>query len=498
MSRTVRCATHTFALALTFAAPGPALAQDASTPGWNQFRGPNATGIATVSKAPPVDFGPGRNMLWKADLPVGHSSPVIWGDRLFLTAFDAKAERLLVLALDRKTGKELWRQAIAYEKLGNIQAVSTPATATPVVDGSRVYIYFAMAGLFAYELDGKPAWNLPIPFEQTQFGSGTSPMLAGDRLILNRAANAESFITAIDRRSGKELWRVTRTPPGGPGHSTPVLVGEQLVVHGSGRIESYDLATGTRRWWVTAPTSGTSTPAVVGDMIYVATWTPFGEADQIRPLPDFATLIRDHDADKSGTINQAEMKSSGIVVASRPDVPDVPGASFGVPFVDQDKDGEMAAKEWEFVLQAVEKMKMVQHGLLAIRTDGQGDVTATHVAWRENKSIPEVPSPLVFGQHVYYVRNGGILSCLDVASGKVLYRERLGAPGPFYSSPVEAGGRLYVGSGEGLMVVFAPGGTMNVLARNDLGAPIYATPAFAPEGILYVRTTSALFAFGER
>jgi outer membrane protein assembly factor BamB len=485
---------------LSVAAAGAARAQAPTKPDWAQFRGPNATGIAAVTKAPPVEFGPDKNVVWKADIPIGHSSPVIWGDRLFLTAFDAGKERLLVLALDRKTGKELWRREIAYEKLGNMQAVSTPATATPVVDGERVYVYFAAAGLFAYDLDGAPAWTLPIPFSQTQFGSGTSPVLAGERLILNRAANEESFILAVDRRTGKELWRVTRTPPGGPSHSTPVIVGDQVVVHGFGKVESYELATGTLRWFVNVRTSGESTPAVVGDMIYVATWNGGGEADQVRTMPDWATLLKEHDADKSGTISEGEMKASGVTVLTRPDVPGVPGTSFGVPFMDQDKNGEMTADEWAFVLKQIEMLKTTPnpHGLLAIRTDGEGDVTATHVAWRENTAIPEVPSPLVVDRHVYYVRNGGILSCLDVASGKVLYRERVGAPGAYYASPIAAGGHVYLGSGDGVMTVLAPGDTMTVLARNDLGEPIYATPAVAPEGILYVRTTSALYAFGEQ
>jgi outer membrane protein assembly factor BamB len=178
-------------------------------------------------------------------------------------------------------------------------------------------------------------------------------------------------------------------------------------------------------------------------------------------------------------------------------MPGVPGASFGMPFVDRDKNGEMSAEEWAFVLEMSKKI-VVEHGLLAIGTDGHGDVTNSHVIWRENRAIPEVPSPLVFENRVYDVRNGGVLSCLDVVSGKVLYRERLGAPGPFYSSPVEAGGRLYIGSGEGLMLVLAPGDKLNVLARNDLGEAIYATPAVSPEGILDVRTPAALYAFGER
>jgi outer membrane protein assembly factor BamB len=164
---------------------------------------------------------------------------------------------------------------------------------------------------------------------------------------------------------------------------------------------------------------------------------------------------------------------------------------------DRDKDGELTAEEWGAFLGTAKKMT-VEHGLLAIRTDGRGDVTSSHVIWRENRSIPEVPSPLVLGDRVYMVRNGGVLSCLDVTSGKLVYRGRLGTPGPFFSSPIAAGQHLYMGSGDGVMAVVAAGDTLKVLARNDLGEPIFATPAVSSEGVLYVRTASALYAFGDR
>jgi outer membrane protein assembly factor BamB len=172
---------------------------------------------------------------------------------------------------------------------------------------------------------------------------------------------------------------------------------------------------------------------------------------------------------------------------------------MAVPFaaVDADKNGEVAAAEWAGLLATVDGFK-AEHGLLAIKPGGRGDVTATNVAWRENRSVPEVPSPLVYDSRVYVVRNGGILTCLDAATGRVVYRERLGAPGPYYSSPIEAGGRLFIGSGDGALVVVAPGDVLKVLARNELGEPIFATPAVSPEGTLYVRTPSALYAFAER
>ena len=172
---------------------------------------------------------------------------------------------------------------------------------------------------------------------------------------------------------------------------------------------------------------------------------------------------------------------------------------MAVPFalLDADKNAELTAPEWAGLLAVIEK-NTIDHGLLAIRAGGRGDVTASQVVWRENRAIPEVPSPLVYENRVYYVRNGGIITCLDSATGRLVYRTRLGAPGAYFSSPIAAGRRLFVGSGDGALVVFAPGDELKVLARNAFGEPIFATPAVSPDGILYVRTPSALYAVGER
>jgi outer membrane protein assembly factor BamB len=138
-----------------------------------------------------------------------------------------------------------------------------------------------------------------------------------------------------------------------------------------------------------------------------------------------------------------------------------------------------------------------EHGLLAIRPGGEGDVSGTHVRWRENRSVPEVPTPLVYRDRVYTVRDGGVVSCMEAQTGKLLYRERLGAGGSYYASPVAAGDRIYTASGEGKVVVFKVGDRFEVLARNDLQEPIMATPAIV-DGQLYVRTAGYLYAFGTK
>jgi outer membrane protein assembly factor BamB len=363
-------------IAVSATVGAPARAQDNPRPDWTQFRGPNATGIARDSKAPPVDFGPARNVLWKTALPSGHSSPVFWGNRIFLTAFDGESKQLLVIGLDRTTGKVLWRQDVPYEPITGVHPVSTPATATPVVDGERVYAYFLQAGLVAYTLEGALAWKLPLPAAQVRFGSGTSPVIAGELLILSRDTTASPTLVAVDRRAGTIKWQVPREilskVVAHASYSTPVVVGDQVVVHGMMNVTAYDVATGEKRWWVLAPTTGTSTPAVVGGLIYVAAWSPFGEADQMTALPDFAAALKAYDTDGSGTLNPAEVTASNLKVSARPEVPDVPGAAFGVPFpmVDVDKSGELTAPEWAGLLTTVEGLK-TEHGLLAIKPGGR-------------------------------------------------------------------------------------------------------------------------------
>jgi outer membrane protein assembly factor BamB len=483
------------------------LGLDAQRPddaGWPQFRGPNATGIAAGTAAPPTEFGPSKNLLWKTALSSGHSSPVIWGDRIFLTGFNTERKKLEVMALNRTTGAVLWHRDVPVDQLEPVHEISSPATATPVVDGERVYVYFASFGLIAYDLDGNQKWSVPLPHVEVPFGSGTSPVRAGELIILNRHAPTDPFLMAIDRRSGKVVWRVAHQFPAGmaappASYSTPVVAGREIVVHGPGRIDAYDLTTGERRWWVSVASTGTSTPAVSGDIVYVATWFPFGEADQLPPLPDFATAVRQYDSDHSGTLSQAELPAN-LMVFTRPDTSGVPGASktarevFG--WFDSNKDGAIDAGEWAGVLDSFKELK-TEHGLVAVKAGGQGDVTASHVLWKEKSSIPEVPSPLVYQNRVYLVRNGGIVSCLDATTGKLVYRARLGAGGPYYSSPIEAGNRLIAASAEGTVVIFGTGDTLDVLARNDLGEPIFATPAVS-NGVLYVRTASALSAFAQR
>jgi outer membrane protein assembly factor BamB len=340
-----------------------------------------------------------------------------------------------------------------------------------------------------------------MPLVTVPFGSGTSPVVSGDLVILNRQEPKDPFLVALNRKTGAVVWKARYEVPAGlpiafGSHSTPLIVDDRVVIHGPAETAAYDLETGERVWWVTAISSATSTPVHAGGLLYLATWYPFGESDQRGALPPFEDLQRQHDKDRDGLLSLEEIPAD-LLVFRRPEAPDVPNATMTVRgFFNRfnaNKDGGIDRSEWDTALALVRKLTF-DHGLLAIQTGGRGDVTTTHVRWKEKSAVPEVPSPLVFGDCVYLLRNGGILTCLDRTSGKVVYRQRVGAGGPYYASPVVAGNKLYVTSGDGVVTVLGTGLSLEVLARNDLDDPVLASPAFADRAV-YVRTKSALWAF---
>jgi outer membrane protein assembly factor BamB len=466
---------------------------------WPQFRGPHGSGLA-AGKGAPVALGEGKGLRWKATVGPGHSSPTIWGDRVFLTAGDKENRKLSVLCLDRKTGKLRWERSVTAEKIEPLHEVASPAMSTPVVDGKRVVAHFGSHGLVAFDLDGKPEWKVPLPVTTNRFGSGTSPVLAGEAVLLSRDEPAEGYLLAVDRSTGKTLWKQPYTVPNGPGAagtSTPVVWQDEVIVHRGAEVAGFGLKDGTRKWWVLVRSTSTATPVVGSGVVYVPAWFPVGEPDLRVPLPDFASLLRRADKDGDGALSPEEFPND-IQLAQRPEVA-VKGANLVFPgrliagAVDQNKDAKVDKAEWEDYAASFANLN---HALLAIRLGGQGDVTATHVLWREGRGVPEVPTPLVSANRVYMVTNGGIVTCMDAQTGAVLFRNRLGAGGAYYASPVMAGGNVYFASGDGVVTVIRDVDTFTPVAKSELGAPIMATPAIL-EGIVYLRAGATLFAFGD-
>jgi outer membrane protein assembly factor BamB len=449
---------------------------------WPQFRGPHGLGVADDA-SPPVKFGAAK---WKTPLPIGHSSPVVWGDHIFLTTFDKKLE---LVCLSAKNGSILWRHTAPATSFEETHVVSNPATASPAVDKDRVYAYFSSYGVMAFSHDGEAAWTAPLAMPKTHHGSGASPVLAGDLLIINHDAMSGGYLLAIDRKTGKEVWKQMYQGGRVESYSTPMVWHEQLVLHRAGVIEGYRVADGTRVWSMAENTSGASTPVASDDVIYVSSWNNLGEDDQRPALPDFAALLKKYDKNGDGTISAAEFPDD-LKFTARPGLETIPNSQNYVGFrtVDRNRDGQIDSAEWEAFRNRVGTMA-TDHGLLAIR-DGK-------VIWRENNSIPEVPSPLLYKGRIFLVRNGGVVSCLDATTGKIIYRARIGATGAYFSSPVAAGGRVYFASSEGVVVVIdGSADELKVMARNEIGEEMIATPALVG-GMIFVRSAGNLFAFGE-
>ena len=467
---------------------------------WPQFRGSNSSGVAASSAAPPLEFGPSQprekqHLLWKQTVPAGHSSPSVWGERVFLTAFDGQLQKLELICLSSKTGAILWRRGAPAGKIEKTHNVSNPATATPVVDAEGVYAYFGSYGLIAFRHSGEPAWLLPLDMPRTAHGSAASPIVTGDLLILNHDGVAGGYLLAVDRRTGKEAWKQAYPEPGGrrESYATPIIWHDQIVLHRAGVVDAYDIATGRPRWSLATPTSGLSTPVASNDTIFAQTWNLLGEDDQRPPVLDFATLLKKYDKNGDGAISEAEFPAD-LPSTLRPGVEKIPGSQNYVGFrsVDRNRDGLIQKEEWEAYLTAVLSM-VKDHGMLALKPDGD----TAKIAWREDTSIPEVPSPLLYSGRLFMVRNGGVITCLDALTGKLIYRNRTGTTGGYFASPVEAGGRIYLVSGDGVVTVIAAGkDRFEVLAHNELGEDVFSSPAIAGR-VIYIRTAGSLFAFGD-
>jgi len=431
---------------------------------------------------PPVHFGPSSNVLWQIALPPGHSSPCVWGDRLFLTGLEQG--KLQTLCLNRLTGKILWRRDAPAGKLEPTHRVGSPASPTPVADGERVCVYFGSYGLIAYDLAGEEQWKLPLPLPIVEFGAGTSPIIAGDLLILVCDQDDGAFLLALNKTNGKEMWRAVR-PEFRRGFATPFIWrhdgDEELIVPGSIWLRSYDLKSGKERWSFAGTSRvANSSPTAGAGLLFSASWNIGADPGERITMDTFPVFASANDRNKDEKLTIEELPAGPV------------RERFSQ--MDVNKDGAVLAQEWEMMREMFAK---AGNAVLAIRPGGQGDITATHLAWKATRSLPYVCSPVFYEGRLYTVKNGGLASCYDAASGRVHYQdERLNAPGDYYASLVAGGGKIYSASENGVMTIWEGGDVLKILARHDFGERIMATPAII-ERTLYVRTAGSLFAFSD-
>jgi outer membrane protein assembly factor BamB len=467
-----------FVLAGAFAVAGQATMAADGTPTWPQFRGTVAAGTAEGNV--PVQIGSDKNVKWKVAVPPGFSSPVVWNDKLFLTAFDAN--KLYTIAYDRGTGKELWRKEAPAKKIEAYHKTEgSPAASTVATDGEKVVAYFGSAGVFCYDFAGTEQWRYELPTAETgfDFGSGSSPVIADGKVILARDLKADQRLIALDLKSGSKVWEKPRVGFA-TGWSTPAIwdtpQGKQIALPGYGRMVGYDLATGDEKWSVAGmPSACCTTPVPVNGMLLFAGWSP-GEDFK---MPAFEKLIEGNDTDGDGKLSKAESEKSFI-------------AGF-FDNNDPNKDGVITKDEWEA---AGKFMAKANNSAFLLKPGGSGDVSATHVVWKVKKGLPYVPTPLAYNGLVYTANMRGMVSAFDLKTGKDAYlEENVGLTG-IYASPIAVNNHVYYFGLDGAVVVLKAGDIPEVAFRGKLGERVAATPAVA-ENTLYVRTAKHLYAFGK-
>lgn len=446
---------------------------------WPQFRGPNCAGVSEGK--PPVHFSATSNVTWKTEIAPGVSSPCVVRDRVFVTGLEEG--KLVTIGLEARTGKVLWKHAAPATKIESVHKMGSPASATPASDGERVYSYFASYGVIAYDLDGQEQWKKPLDIGLVINGSGTSPALIKNRLVINcDQQEGKSFLIALDPKSGKTLWQTPR-PDFVSSYTTPILWSrdgqDDVVLVGSVRTVAYGLKDGQERWSVrgTEGISVAPTP-ILGNGQMIVMSRAFGGSR----IPTFAEFVAQNDKDADGRI-------------SREEAPNYLREHGGFNATDRDKDGHISDPEWTGMRDLIGRG---EHGIFAVRAPGKndkGDLTATHVMWKHKKGITDVASPLLYQGRVYVVQDGGRVSCYEPSEGKVLFeQERLDVDGAYFASPIAANGSIYFGSSKGVVTVVEPGDTLSVKARNDIGEAVFATPAVAGD-TLYVRSAKHLWAF---
>jgi len=444
---------------------------------WPQFRGPNCSGVSDAEK-PPVDFGPTTNLLRKIEMPSGVSSPCVWRDRVFLTAF--QSNQLETICVSRREGRILWRRTAPAERIETTNPTSSPASATPATDGKHVYVYFGSFGVLAYDFKGRETWRKPLPIPASLNGSGTSPALMEGRVIVNRdQEEGKSSILALDARTGRTLWETPR-PEFYSSYSTPVLWkrgrSSDVVLAGSYRVVGYNLKDGAERWSARGleALSVCPTPVIGEDQLYAMSYS-FGGSK----MPTYVELSAEMDKDGDKQISRKE--ATGFLKTL-------------FDLLDKNKDAHVTEEEWNANVAMLNKG---EHGVFAVCAPGNGDVTDTHVAWRQKRGAATVSSPLFYRGRIYVVQDGGRVTCYEAKTGRILFeQERLGADGAYHASPVAANGKIYFASTRGTVSVVEAGDTLKVLAQNKLSESIAATPAIADHK-LYVRTATHLWAFGE-
>ena len=451
-----------------------------ATPAWPAFRGANCSGVAADAK-PPIQISATNLVRWKISVPFSPSSPCIWGDQIFLTTF--ADDELQTRCYQRADGKLAWSRGVKPDKVEMYhQTESSPAASTPATDGKRVVSYFGSFGLICHDPKGKELWRHPLPMALSLggYGTATSPLIAGELVVVSRDRDEGSSLLAVDVRTGKKVWETAR-PDSYGGFGTPILWNnagvEEVVVPSSLRLKGYALKSGKENWMVDGVTAFVCTTPVAGEgMLYFAAWSDGKEDD---PWPTWPQFLEKFDQNKNGAVEVEEFDA------------EVREFYRGL---DINRNGKVDKGDYDQLLASLAKAENVW---IALKPGGRGNITQSHVAWKATRGLPYVASPVLYDGRVYCIRNGGLISSFDAQTGKAYYlQERLDAIGNYYASPVAADGRIYAASLPGKLTVIKAGGDKpEILHQAEFGERILASPAIAGDNF-YLRTQSSLYSFG--
>ena len=437
---------------------------------WTRFRGPNGSGVSN-DKNFPATLSMEKNMQWRTGARPGKSSPILTTRHVFLTG--AENGKLYVQCFDRKSGKLAWERAIDQPHQETVNKLNHEAAPTPLTDGENVYAFFKDYGLVSYDPAGKLRWKLPMgPFTNTM-GVSSSPILAGDQIVVNIDQMDDSYILAVDKRNGEIRWKTAREENESWG--TPLTNGKEILTFSRGLIGAYSLTNGKRVLNHRGiPSTIVASPVLTGDTLFL-----FGYGND-EPAP-FAPRLEKLDKNHDGKLSADEYGDEPFL--------------RGIAKYEGNRDLVITQDEWD----SKQRKILGPNAMVSLRLtrDANGALTAKEL-WRYDKSFNGViPSILHYQDVVYFVKNGGILTSFDATTGKVQKTGRVeGVLGGFSSSPVAAEGKLYLASEDGVLAVLKAGADWQVLSTLDFGEPIFATPALS-EGALFLRTSEALYRFGK-
>ncbi len=402
----------------------------ASAADWTEFRGPSAQGHSAETQLPTV-WGSDKNVLWKSPIAgLGWSSPIVLGDQVFLTTAvssngaHSPEQTLQALCLDLKTGAVRWSVDVFQQKsvsapFDKVHTKNSQASPTPITDGKHLYVHFGSRGTACLTLDGKIVWTTQELKYQQVHGNGGSPIIVDDKLIFSCDGGDIGFMAALDRATGKILWKTDRSVANSPkkfAFGTPLLIEasgrRQVISQGTGAVYGYQVEDGKELWRAR-----------------------YGDGYSVIPRPVY---------------------------------------SHGLLFVGSGYD---------------------KASVIAVDPTGTGDVTDSHVRWTLTRGAPHTPSPLVVGDELYLVSDGGIATCLDAVTGNEHWQKRLG--GNYSASPLAAGGNIYFQSEAGETIIVKAGTAYTEVGRNQLEARTFASYAVAGPSLL-IRTEKNLYRIGNR